>query len=188
MLISDTPVTLDLSKPNKPHSVEAFCILGDRTPKKWYKPYYRKKWLFYEDPFYQKRYGACNIAFTLNADCRVDFDVYDKTISNQKLFDTIDNLIKKDVLQKITCVYEYGKGGKEAGKLHYHGIIKCVSSSEKNNREIFEKEILKVFNKNLNLKHRTLHTKILKTVHDRHRYITYMKKEQQNYYKSLLSI
>ena len=156
----------------------AFWTLGDRTPKLSERPYYRVPWSDIPD----QRLQACNLAFTLNADCRVDFDVYDRKISNPILINLIMELKKKGIVKKITCVYEYGEKGKLHGKLHYHGIASV------NDREAFEKEILKKFNKNLNVKHRTLHTKLFKAVVDRERYIKYMKKEEQNKKKCLISI
>lgn len=87
-----------------PNNGQAFCTLGDRTPKIPWKPYYRIPWTDIPDT----RLQACNLAFTLNADCRVDFDVYDRKISNPKLLNLFWELKKNNILKKITCVYEYG--------------------------------------------------------------------------------
>lgn len=86
------------------------------------------------------------------------------------------------ILNKITLVYEYGERGKKHGKLHYHGLVKV------SDRNTFEMKLLKVFNKNLNIRHRTLCTKLFQTVEDRTRYIKYLKKEKHNKEKCLLSI
>ena len=156
----------------------AYCTLGDSTPKFSDRPYYRVPW----SDIPSKRLQACNLAFTLNADCRVDFDVYDRKISNPKLINLLLELKKKDIVKKITCVYEYGEKGKLHGKLHYHGIASV------NDRETFEKAILQTFNKRSDVKHRTLHTKLFKAVVDRDRYLNYMKKEEQNKKKCLFTI
>ena len=177
MKFLDNKITLDFSKYvpcNGP-----ILYLGDSIGKKlWYQPFYRIPW----DDIPAKRLAGCNMAFTLNGDCRVEFDVYDRKVSNSKLFDVLHLLKNKNILEKITLVYEYGEKGKEHGKLHYHGIVKVTD------RQTFEKEILKVFNKNLNVRHRTLQTKLFKTCEDRERYVKYMKKESQNKKKCLLSI
>lgn len=150
-------------------------LVTGNTPQ-WYRPYYRLKWADILDSSLE----ACNLSFTLNADRRCDFDVYDRKVSNKVLFETLNHLKSKGVLQKITAVYEYGT--KEDKKLHYHGIVKVTD------REKFENEILKVFNRNLAVKHRTLHTKLLRTVRDRSRYIKYMKKDKHNKEKCLISL
>lgn len=177
MKVIDKTITLDFNKSGPP--VGPILFLGDSIGKiQWYRPFYRIPW----DSIPRKRLTGCNMAFTLNGDCRVDFDVYDKKISNTKLFEILHQLKNNNILEKITLVYEYGEKGKAHGKLHYHGIVKVTD------RQTFEKEILKVFNKNLKVAHRTLNTKLFKTPTDRERYIKYMKKENQNKIKCLLSL
>lgn len=180
MIIQNKSVTLFGDNPNNgPATVSLVTVAANS-----WSPYYRLPW----SDIPSTRHQSCNLAFTINADCRVDFDVYDRKVSNPKLLDLIFDLKKKGIVKKITCVYEYGEKGKKHGKLHYHGIAQMVPSKEQNNREIFEKAILKVFNKNLNVRHRTLHTKLFKTVEDRTRYLKYMSKEEHNKKKCLISI
>lgn len=131
--------------------------------------------------------NQCSLAFTLNPDVRVDFDVRDKKVVFPLLLDIFKKLKENSVCKKIISNYEYGEKGKEHGKLHFHGIVQFDKPSEtkRTNREIFEKELLKVFNKRSNVSDRTLHTKLLRTQDDKDRYLKYLQKEQQCKIKTL---
>lgn len=158
--------------------------LGDSRPSKPWTPYYRVPWLNITD----KDLQSCNLSFNLNPDMRVDFDCKDRLVTNPMLMQVFWDLKCDAIVKKIICVYEYGKQGKQHGKLHFHGICQLQTSPGGQARQIFEKNLLKVFGKRSQCHHRTLVTKLFKTVEDRSRYVTYMKKETQNKKKTLCFI
>lgn len=150
--------------------------LGDRGKKqKPYGQYVNIPW----DEISDKKQQGCNMAFTLNADVRVDFDIYGQECVD-KCLEVMWGLKCKDILKKIIFVKEYGqnKDGstktEETGKLHFHGMCKVTD------RQVFEKTLLRTFNKRCQLSHRTLHTKLFRQVEDRSRFYTYLQKEAHN--------
>lgn len=148
---------------------------------------YRYPW----DKITKTESNACSLSWTLCPDVRCEFDVRDKKVVFPKLFEVLKKLKNNSICKKIISNYEYGEKGKEYGKLHMHGLVqfeKTDSKSKKNNREIFEEELLKVFNRRSNCKHKTLYTKLLRTQDDRDRYLRYLKKEQQCKIKTLCYI
>lgn len=195
--IAHSPVILDL---NKNKMSDGRTSLGESTPKKLvtrqlrnqtskkkYEGIYRVPW----DNISKKELNSMNLAFTLCPDIRVDFDCKDKSVCVPKLIDLLIELKNNNVLNKIISNYEYGEKGKEYGKLHFHGMVLLSpgdASGKLNNREKFEKALLKVFNKRSQLRDKTLHTKLLRKQEDRDRYHAYLKKEQQCKIKSLVYI
>jgi hypothetical protein len=178
MEIMECKITLFGDKTNalKPETGLGIRYLGDSIPKIPWRPFYRIPWEDISD----KTARSCNLIFTLNPDMRVDFDCKDRKICNPKFMDLLHKMKMDGLLTHIVAIYEYGERGKSHGKLHYHGIAKVADRSK------FEAELLKMFNKRSQVKHRTLHTKLVRTVADHDRYYKYMKKENQNKVKCLI--
>lgn len=109
-------------------------------------------------------YAGLNFTFTLNPDPKID-DYNNVNIMTTKL---ISCLYNNDSLQKAVLVHERGKGG---AKLHYHGLIHTTD------RAAFTQSLLKVFNINTKVSHRTLVTKRCPGPCYRNQYLTYMKKD-----------
>lgn len=128
----------------------------------------------------EKNAIGCNIFWTLNSDNRLTWNVYDLSTHNSKLYNIFLYARSIQLLTKVICVYEYGKGGKDSGKLHYHFLTQLNSSLDNNARDKFRKLLLKNFNKRAAVRHRTVNDRLIVDVSDRKRLILYMKKESQN--------
>lgn len=105
-----------------------------------------------------------------------DIDGYQNTPRwiNAKFITLMETLRCKDIIKKCLIVHEHGNG-----KVHLHGFIKCKYPC------IVAKEINKVFNQRINLKHRTTRLNYIKSVKDRNNMLTYLKKETHNTHKYL---
>lgn len=166
---------------NKPTNIRSLLTLGDSKLKIPWSPFLNVRW----EDISMKMQQGCNLAGTLNPDIRVDFDVFSDTCKD-KLLQVIWKLKSDNILKKIILVKEYGqtKDGKtktqKEGKLHFHFMCKV------SDRQVFEKALLKIFNKRCQLSHRTLQTKLFRTVEDRSRYYNYLKKEEHNTKQCLL--
>jgi len=171
------------SNKNTIESRRPILLLGDSIGKIPWTPYLNVPWKEISD----KKQQGCNMAFTLNPDVRVDFDVYTQTCVD-KLCEIIWKMKCENLVKKIILVKEYGQNKdkttktEETGKLHFHGYVSV------SNRQNFEKTLLKTFNKRCQLSHRTLQTKLFRKVEDRTRYHTYMQKEVHNKECALLVI
>lgn len=181
ILFGNNKNTIEMTKNAGPP--KRLLSLGDSSRPNPWTPYLGIPWKEISD----KSIQGCNMAFTLNPDIRVDFDVYGK-VCIDKLLEVVWKLKCDNILKKIICVNEYGQNkdkstkSPEDGKLHFHGFVKVT------NRQTFEKAMLKTFNKRCQLSHRTLQTKLFRQVEDRTRYYNYMKKEQQNQDKCLIAM
>lgn len=120
-----------------------------------------------------------NFFITVNPDPDIDYYENTKSFLIPKMLNLLDKLKSERLILKSIIVYEWGKSGAKHGKLHFHGFIKTK------NRQEVEKEFNAVFNKKVNLRHRTTNIKHIKSVLDRDRMIKYCKKEQQNKLKCL---
>lgn len=105
-----------------------------------------------------------------------DIDGYQNTPRwiNAKFITLMETLRCNNIIQKCLIVHEHGNG-----KVHLHGFFKCKMPC------IVAKEINKIFNQRVNLKHRTTRLNYIKSVKDRERMLTYLKKEKHNKHKYL---
>lgn len=142
----------------------------------WKTINYRMPWLMIPE----KHLKGLNFSFNLNMDEHIND--YENTRKWQipKVLLFLEKLKADKIIYKYLIVYEYGKYGKKHGKIHFHGLVKTLD------REEFEKQTLKVFNKRTNCTHRTLTTKHIKDPEHRATYLNYIKKEQHNKIKCLM--
>ena len=65
-----------------------------------------------------------NYHVTISPDPLHSEDYYDRKVANKVLRQFLRELKKNNYYKYIICVYEYGKRGKEYGKLHWHILFK----------------------------------------------------------------
>jgi len=142
--------------------------LVDSTPKstKWIRPSWTNL-----PPSHLK--GMSHF-ITCNPD--PDIDGYQNTSRwiNSRFIKLMETLSIKNIIEKCLIVHEYGNG-----KVHLHGFVKCKMAC------LVTKEINKVFNHRINLKHRTTRLNYIKSVKDRNNMLEYLKKEPHNKHKYL---
>ena len=151
-------------------------LIGD--PIKYYsKLHTRVPW----DLIPECHFRGMNFMVNINPDANCDWYTHDTDKQNlvPRLISLIEESKTKSLINKATFVYEYGKFGKQHGKLHFHGLIQT------NKKQEFLKIISNKFNQRKNLIHRTCVIKHCKSPDDRNRFLNYMKKESQNKTKCL---
>ena len=128
-----------------------------------------------------EHFKGMNFMININPDPNCDWYTShnDKDNLIPRMISLIQESLTNSIIKKATIVYEYGKFGKEHGKLHFHGLVSTTKKQE------LQKNILKQFNSKKNLSHITLQIKHVKSPVDRQRYLNYMKKESQNKTKCL---
>ena len=179
--MTDTDVlTIDFGKQshkkNPFFEARATTTLVDSSPFiPWKSIRHRMPWDLLPD----KLIKGMNFFITVNPDPDIDYYENTKAFLVPKMLNLLDKLKSERLILKSIIVYEWGKSGAKHGKLHFHGFIKTK------NRQEVEKEFNAVFNKKVNLRHRTTNIKHIKSVLDRDRMIKYCKKEQQNKLKCL---
>ncbi len=173
-------LTIDFGQTN--HANNPFFASGATTTLVDSSPFIPWKSVRHRMPWTQipeKLIKGMNFFFTINPDPDIDYYENTKAFLIPKMLNLLDKLKSDRLILKSIIVYEWGKSGASHGKLHFHGFIKT-----KNRIEV-EKEFNDVFNKKVNLRHRTTNLRHIKSVLDRDRMIKYIKKEQQNKIKCL---
>ena len=171
-------LTIDFQQGNKKTYSNGVLTLGNSTPSQpWNTTNVRTPW----DKIPEKLLQGMNFFFTINPDpnCEWYTTDCDKKVIVTKFLTLIEQLKNRHIINKSISIYEYGQYGAKHGKLHFHGFLKTTD------RQTVEKEIAKIFNNRSNIVHRTINTKVIKSVQDRDQMLNYMKKEQQNKIKCL---
>lgn len=161
---------------NQQNLVGHTSSLVDSMPSKpWKTMRHRQPW----QDIANKHYKGMNFFFTINPDPDIDFYENTKKFLIPKILILFDKLKSEGLIKKSLIIYEWGKFGKKHGKLHFHGFLQTKD------KQTVSDKINQVFNKKTNLRHLTTRLNHIKTVDDRNRMITYMKKEQHNKLKIL---
>lgn len=171
-------LTIDFQKGDKKTYSNGVLTLGNSTPNHpWDTTKVRTPW----DKIPEKHLAGMNFFFTLNPDPNCEWYTHDvdKKVIVTKFLTLIQELKFRHLINKSISIYEYGQYGAKHGKLHFHGFLKTTD------RQTVEKAFAEVFNNRSNIVHRTINTKIIKSVQDRDQMLNYMKKEQQNKIKCL---
>lgn len=169
--------TKTYSNDNKsfPLSRVLILLVDSTRPSPWIRDHLRAPWTFFE----VKHLKGMNFFITVNPDPDIDYYKNTKKFLLPLMIKLMEKLKRLDIISKYCIIYEWGKLGKQHGKLHFHGFIKT-----KMRFKVFE-EVNKTFNKRSNLRHRTTRIDYIKSLDDRDRMLSYCKKEQQNKLKCL---
>lgn len=169
---------------NKPINRMAATVLGNSSRPSLWRPHYKVLWETIDQTY--DRTGI-NLSINLNPDMKVDYNCKDPKVMNPKIINYLWDSYQKGILLKCLMVSEYGERGKNDGKLHYHMAVKLKSSLDENRREVFEKGLLSFTSVRQKCQHITLKSSLFRTVPDRDRYITYLRKEPHNHLTCMLA-
>lgn len=155
-------------------SICVLCLGNSTQIPPWKNPFsYQIKWKDIKECSLK----GFNFFLTLNPDPSCDWYTTDrdKKVLIPKFLTMMETLRYSGKLKSCVCIYEYGKGGKKGGKMHFHVLLKTRFKHE------MLEVVYNIFNNRTNCRHRTVQCRNLRSVDDRnYQFYQYMRKESHN--------